>query len=225
MTDVRPTYDDEIDLFEFVETLWDGKWLMVAFVVLAALMGFVYSQVVQPKYDVSVTYTPKVYPVSAQQNCVSNIPCIESEAIKRFLSIVENSWSKDKNKNYTLSFSTSSPLEQNDYDVQIEQASAALTNEMFVEATTELAFIQTELANALLTTESVARNMLNAKRAVKYIENGHSAITFGSVSIVKSSPKVPRILSFSAVLGGMIGMFFIFFRNVLMKRKEKLGKA
>ena len=39
MSDVRPTYDDEIDLFEFFETLWDGKWLISAFVAIALFLG------------------------------------------------------------------------------------------------------------------------------------------------------------------------------------------
>ena len=39
MSEVRPPYDDEIDLFEFFETLWDGKWLISAFVAIALLLG------------------------------------------------------------------------------------------------------------------------------------------------------------------------------------------
>jgi len=224
MSEIRPTYDDEIDLFEFFETLWDGKWLISAFVVLATLIGFGYSQVAQPKYDVSVSYTPNVYSVSAQQICGRNIGCMESEAVKRFISLLGNSWSKDK-KSSTLSLSTMSPLEQSDYEVQIEQASTALTTEVFVEATTELALIQTELTDALLSTEIVATNMLNAKRVIQSIDNGQSAITFGSVSVVKSSPKVSLILALSVVLGGMIGVFFILVRNAITKRKEQLSKA
>ena len=74
--------DDEIDLFELFQTLWDGKRLISAFVVLATLIGFGYSQVAQPKYDVSVPYTSSIYSVSAQQICGDNIGCMESEAVK-----------------------------------------------------------------------------------------------------------------------------------------------
>lgn len=224
MSDIRPTYDDEIDLFEFFETLWDGKWLISAFVALATLIGFGYSQVAQPKYDVSVPYTSSIYSVSAQQICSGNIGCMESEAVKRFLSLLGNSWSKEK-KSSTLSFSTSAPLEQNQYDVQIQQANTALTNEVYLEATTELALIQTELTDALLGTERVATNMLNAKRIIQSIDSGQSVISFGSVSVVKSSPKVPLILALSIVLGGMVGVFFILVRNAITKRKEQLAKA
>ena len=67
--------------------------------------------------------------------------------------------------------------------------------------------------------------MLNAKRVIQSIDNGQSAITFGSVSVVKSSPKVSLILALSVVLGGMIGVFFILVRNAITKRKEQLSKA
>ena len=224
MDDTKPHYDDEIDLFEFFETLWDGKWLISAFVALAILIGFGYSQVAQPKYDVSVPYTSRIYSVSGQQICRGTIGCMESEAVKRFLFLLGNSWSKEKNSS-TLSFSTSAPLEQNQYDVQIQQANTALTNEVYLEATTELALIQTELTDALLGTERVATNMLNANRIIQSIDSGQSVISFGSVSVVKSSPKVPLILALSVVLGGMFGVFFILVRNAITKRKEQLAKA
>ena len=121
-----------------------------------------------------------------------------------------NSWSKGK-KSSTLSFSTLLLLEQNQYDVQIQQANTALTNEVYLEAKTELALIQTELTDALLSTERVATNMLNAKRIIQSIDSGQSVISFGSVSVVKSSPKVPLILALSVVLGGMVGVIFILF--------------
>ena len=128
-------------------------------------------------------------------------------------------------KSSTLSFSTFSPLEQNQYDVQIQQANIAFTNEVYLEATTELAFMRTELTDALLATERVATNMLNAKRVIKSIDSGQSAISFGSISVVKSSPKVPHIIAVSVVLGGMVGVFFILARNAITKRKEQLVKG
>ena len=219
MSEVRPTYDDEIDLLEFFETLWDGKWLISAFVVLATLIGFGYSQVAQPKYDVSVPYSFNFYSVSAQQICGSNIDCMENETKKRLSSLLEGEWTSN------ISITTTAPSDLSEYQTQIEQANIKLTNEVYADATSELALIQTELTDALLGTERVATNMLNAKRLIQSIDNGQSAITFGSVSVVKSSPKVSLILALSVVLGGMVGVFFILVRNAIAKRKEQLAKA
>ena len=38
-TQPTPPYDDEIDLFQLFETIWDGKWLIVAITAVATLLG------------------------------------------------------------------------------------------------------------------------------------------------------------------------------------------
>ena len=42
MSKVRPTYDEELDLFEFFEMLWDGKWKIILTTFVAAIIGVVY---------------------------------------------------------------------------------------------------------------------------------------------------------------------------------------
>lgn len=223
MPEVRPTYDGEIDLFEFFETFWDGKWVISFFIALAALIGFVYSQFAQPKYKVSAPFVINAYSVSTQQICVDDTRCMELETTKRLLSFLDDAWSNEKNS--VFSFSTFSPLELNEYEAQLVRANAKLTNDVYTEATTELTLIQTELTDALLNTERVATNMLNAKRVIQSIDNGQSPISLGSVSVVKTSPKVLFILASSVVLGGMIGVFLILVRSSLKKRKELLNKT
>jgi hypothetical protein len=39
MNEIKQVQDDEIDLFELFQTLWDGKWLISAFVATAVLLG------------------------------------------------------------------------------------------------------------------------------------------------------------------------------------------
>ncbi len=53
MSDVRPTYDDEIDLFEFFETLWDGKWKIILITFVAAIIGVVFSVVKPNSFEVT----------------------------------------------------------------------------------------------------------------------------------------------------------------------------
>jgi LPS O-antigen subunit length determinant protein (WzzB/FepE family) len=222
MNEINQVRDDEIDLYELLQTLWVGKWLISACVVLATLIGSGYSQVAQPKYDVSVPYISNIYYVSIQQNCGDNIGCMESQTIKRFLSLLGNSW---RQKSSTLSFKTSSPLDLSEYKSQIEDANTALSNEIYTEATNELNIIQTELTDTLLSTEIVAKNMLNAKRVVMSIDSGKNTITFGPVSVVKSPSEVPAILILSVILGVIIGVFVILVRSAIAKRKEQLAKA
>ena len=210
--------NDEIDVFELFRTLWNSKWLISTFIILTTLMGFVYSQVVQPKYNVSVPYTIDMFSVKIQQLCNYSFNCMKSEEKKRLLFFLKAGWGPN------LSFSTTTPLDLSVYEAQLVRAKEAYTNEMYVNAKTELAFIRTELDDAVLNTEIIAKSMLHAKRIINSIDSGQSAMTFGSVSIVKSSLKVQLILAFSAVLGGMFGIFFIIVRNAIKKRIEQLSK-
>ena len=233
MSDVRPTYDDEIDLFEFFETLWDGKWLISAFVTLATLIGFGYSQVAQPKYDVSVPFRVNIYSVLSQQICESNnqnqkdwraSDCLADGTLSYFLERLGSGWGLSA-KNDAITYATSTPSSVNAYEDALSNALISTNEALKDEAVSELASIESISNDNVLATERVATNMLNAKRVVLSLEGGQNAISFGSVSVVKSSPKVPLILALSVVLGGMVGVFFILVRNVITKRKEQLAKA
>mgnify|MGYP005744182245 FL=1 len=55
MSAAGPPHDDEIDLFEFFETLWDGKWKIIATTFVAALVGVAFSLVQPNSYQVSTS--------------------------------------------------------------------------------------------------------------------------------------------------------------------------
>ena len=53
---MKPIQDNEIDFFELCNTLWDGKWRITVFILIALLIGsgFVFSK--QPVYESKLTY-------------------------------------------------------------------------------------------------------------------------------------------------------------------------
>lgn len=53
MSEVRPTYDNEIDLLDLVDTLWAGKWKIVAVTIMAALLGVGFSVLKPNSFKVS----------------------------------------------------------------------------------------------------------------------------------------------------------------------------
>ena len=65
----KQNFDDEIDLIALFETFWQRKWVISVFVILAVLLGLVYSKVAIPKYKVSASYFFNAYPVSSIQLC------------------------------------------------------------------------------------------------------------------------------------------------------------
>jgi capsular polysaccharide biosynthesis protein len=229
MSEIRPTHNDEIDLFEFFETLWNGKWLISAFVALATLIGFGYSQVAQPKYNVSVPFRVNVYSTLSQQICESNnqkywLDCLADGTLNYFLERLGGEW-RLRDKSDIITYATSTPLSGNDYEAALSNALMSTNEALKGEAISELTSIESVSNDNVMATERVATNMLNAKRVVRSIDSGQNAISFGSVSVVKSSPKLPLILAVSIVLGGMVGVLVILVRNTVTKRTEPLAKA
>jgi len=232
MTEVRPPYDDELDLVELFETLWLGKWLISAFVAISVLSGFVYSQLTPPKFEVSVSFAVKLYSVSAQQICegeVSNknngvVECIQNEVSKQLMEDLDSNWNLT-NKDSKLTLSTEAPLNVKTYDDVFDKLNQTITNQIYNEALDEVTLIKTELNDALMSTERVATNILNATRIIKAIDSGQKAISFGSVAIKKKSPKVPLTLALSIVFGGLIGVIFVLVNNTIRKRKESASKV
>ncbi len=219
MSKVRPTDDDNVDLFELFETLWDSKWVISAFVALATLMGFAYSQLAQPVYYISAPYTLNIYSVNAQQICGNNVACLEKVAKKRLASLLGDEWNGNYKDNGRFSLSTTTLLALSEYQTQLESANVALTNEVYEEATAEIAFIKTELNDSLLTTEIVAKNMLRAMRVIQLIDNRQNVVSFGSVLVVKSSPKQSLIITLSFVFSSMLSAASVLVKYALKKRK------
>ena len=54
--------DDEIDLFELLETLWDGRWLIGGFVALAMVMATSFLFVKEPEYSSKLAYSSNTLP-------------------------------------------------------------------------------------------------------------------------------------------------------------------
>ena len=72
MSEVRPTYDDEVDLVEIFETLWNGKWKIVGVVIFSVLSVFGYqTNQPQPNFEASTEIKP-ITSVEAERYRQSN---------------------------------------------------------------------------------------------------------------------------------------------------------
>ena len=205
------------------ETIRRGKLLISAFVAISVMSGFVYSQLAQPKFEVSVSFAVKLYSVSAQQIC-EGVECMQNEVSKQLMEDLDSNWNlTDQNSNLVLI--TEAPFNVKTYDDVFDELNQTITNQIYNEALDEVTLIKTELNDALMSTERVATNILNATRIIKAIDSGQKAISLGSVAIKKTSPKVPLILALSILLGGMIGVVFVLVKNTIRKRKESASKV
>jgi LPS O-antigen subunit length determinant protein (WzzB/FepE family) len=72
MSEVRPTYDDELDLVELAQTVWDGRWKIVAVVALSVLSVFGYQTIQsQPNFE-ALTEIKPITSVEAERYRQSN---------------------------------------------------------------------------------------------------------------------------------------------------------
>ena len=98
MNQIKQVQDDEIDLLELFQTLWDGKWLITAFVAIAVLLGGSFLLLKDAVYESKLIYSVDTVP-----------PFYEAgKALKdfrnKFYSVsVFNEW-KQNNSNTTLVF-------------------------------------------------------------------------------------------------------------------------
>lgn len=53
MSEVRPTYDHEISIYEVIGALWHGRWTIIATTFVAAVVGIVFSVVKPNSFEVS----------------------------------------------------------------------------------------------------------------------------------------------------------------------------
>ena len=218
--------NDEIDLFELFQTIWDGRRVIIGLIISAAFFGLSYSYVAQPKYMVSVPFTVNIYPAEYKMLCAISVPrtsrdtmsdCIQNEIANQLLALLGSGW---KSNNGNISSTIRKPSQLSKYKSDFERASDELTNNTYADAVNKIAIIKNELHESGLGTEMIASVMLNSLEAIKHIDAGQSVVKFGSVSIKLISPRMPLILAFSIALGGILGVLYVLIANAMRNQRK-----
>ena len=214
--------NDEIDLFDLFETLWGGKWLIGCLVAVSTLLAFGYTQLSQPVYRASATYSVNVYSVVSQQVCGmgDQMACLSKQMEQVVSDHLVDGWAASKE---SVSLSTVNPLSPVTYETQLKESSQQATAFVQAPALAELQSIESISNASLLSTERIATNMLNAKRIIQSIDSGQTVISFGPVKIEKVAPHSSRILALSIMLSGMVGCAIVLLRDTI--RKREISKA
>ena len=98
MNEMNQVQDDEIDLFELFQMLWDGKWLISAFVATAVLLGGSFLLFKDAVYESKMTYSVDTIPPFYSANKAS------TDFRNKFYSVsVFEEW-KENNSKASLEF-------------------------------------------------------------------------------------------------------------------------
>jgi LPS O-antigen subunit length determinant protein (WzzB/FepE family) len=101
-----------------------------------------------------------------------------------------------------------------------------LKNEYVLRSNEELKIIEARFKNMVTPDSNILNTLLSIDRYIVTADKGADVLTIQRPTLPKKvSPKSFLILTMSVVLGGMIGVFVLFVRNVITKRKKRLAKA
>jgi len=255
MQEVRPPYDDELDLLELFVSLWRGKWLISAFVAISVLLGggflFITTTIYESKLVFSVETTPpfygkekaqsdfkamfyskSVFDVWKSENGKSELVYDDfdiTEVINGFTFAKEEGALANivEEKSFlTLVVKSYKPSLLNDFFKYKNFINNKLTSDYVLRAKDELKIIETRFQNLQSSDISIVHNVLNIDRYIVSVERGSKVITLNPPTFPKKiSPKVTLILPMSIVLGGLIGVVFVLVNNSIRKRKESASKV
>lgn len=256
MNEMNQVQVDEIDLFELLQTLWDGKWLISAFVAIAVLLGgflFLENQKYQSKVIYSIDTIPpfyeankaltdlqrKFYSVSVfnewkQNNSNTSIVFEDfstNESVDGF--VVSKSQSKqlatfgsDKHDGSFVLIESNQLAISDDFFKYVTHINGLLKAEYIERAKDELNIIETRFKKFSTASDVIISQILAIDRYIVSTEKGANVLSIQRPTMPeKASPKPSLILAVSAVLGGIIGVFFTLIRNAIAKRKKSFSKA
>jgi LPS O-antigen subunit length determinant protein (WzzB/FepE family) len=213
----RNHYDDEIDLFEIVEILWQGKWIIVASVFIALAASYAYLMNKEVVYEYNLPY--------------SSITAPDAGAFRHFLTLSDVPFSlNEKSKTLSLTSTNSNyePVISSEAAIIGNKLTQFLIDEADKEADEEadeanfiLKLIKEDIPVQILNSEEAAKRYFKAKLVLQKITYSVSAIEFQSVVKTVKSRKVTLVLALSVVVGGMAGLFFIFLLRKVAAYKKR----
>jgi LPS O-antigen subunit length determinant protein (WzzB/FepE family) len=208
----RNHYDDEIDLFEIVEILWQSKWIIIAAVFLSLVIATAY-----------LAYKPIVYlytvPYSSGFNIESN-ESNESNRLQQHLSDSSLSFSLDANKK-VISLTSDDSLLAEAISIETNLISDNMTQALQNDARYKLQLLSDDTPNAILGTETAAIDFISANTLLNKINNGEKTILFQPVVKSVKSPKTSLVLALSVIGGGMMGLLLVFMLCMIAAYKKR----
>ena len=212
MAELKRATDDEINLIELFEILWNGKLFILTVTILATIVGFAYAQftkpVYVPNYKIAVPYV--------------NVISYGSSNETKLGFILDSSWTLEGSQ---FTKTAINPEDAKTYLSQLENVNNELTAEVLSEAELELRFLKKSVEEMVQLTfsERMMFDILGIERLIFKLENGVKAIRLGDLSIAESmrpsnKDKLKIVLAF--VLGLFASMAWVLLRHALAQRQK-----
>ena len=203
METIPSHYDNEINLFELIKTIWDGKlWVIIA-TLMSTGLGVAYTKVV-----------PTVYRVQVHA-------AIHADAEAKILGLVAHHSIFDwrHNKRSSNFFLETKKLEDSSVYLKDLESARAIMNSIWMQSKKDELEQISKLSPVLLGTEAVATRVLSNQRFLYSFETmGLEPVKFSEPETKIKSPNTSRVVALAFVLGGMIGVLSVLIRSAYRNR-------
>ena len=212
MAEMKRTTDDEIDLIDLFEILWNSKFFILTVTILATIVGFAYAQlskpVYVPSYKIAVPYV--------------NVISYGSSNETKLGFILDSSWTLEDTQ---FTKTETDLVDAKTYLKQLENFNNALTAEVLSEAELERRFLKKSVEEMVQLTfsERMMFDILEIERLIFKLENGVKAIRLGDFNTVESMPtqsKENLKIALAFILGLFASIAFVLIKNASRQRRR-----
>jgi capsular polysaccharide biosynthesis protein len=250
--------DNEVDLFDFFETLWESKGLISLFIIITLLLGVVLNNSIEPKYESKIFYIIDKTPPFNQK-----IRMVSKDYEKLFYNKkIFSDW-KSANENSALMFNDISAIqnagnvflskperkrtvlhaEDDQFGpyILVRSNKTKLLDEIFkyanyvndelsiqyiTRAEDEIKIMYKRFNDPSATTDTLTEDILAVDRFLVEAKKGNKVLLLTHPSFPELiSPRTNLILVISFLLGFMIAIIYIFFRDGYRNRKVQGSKS
>jgi len=156
-------------------------------------------------------------PYSSGFNIESN-ESNESNRLQQHLSDSSLSFSLDAKK---ISLTSDDSLLAEAISIETNLISDNMTQALQNDARYKLQLLSDDTPNAILGTETAAKDFISANTLLNKINNGEKTILFQPVVKSVKSPKTSLVLALSVIGGGMMGLLLVFMLRMIAAYKKR----
>ena len=212
MEKLQPNYGDEIDLFDLIKIIWDGKLWVIMSAILTTSVGGIYATVVPKIYEVKV---------KVKINTIVDENREDAKLLEMLTSHSKFGWNISA-KTTTMVLETQELQEVTVYYKDLENARSLVNSKLVTMKKNELQQIS-KLGPSLLNTEVVATTVLLNQRLLYQLETmGLEIVEFSRLETRIKSPKTGLVMVLAFLFGGMIGVFGILMQRAYQNREQNL---
>jgi capsular polysaccharide biosynthesis protein len=214
MSEIKRATEDEIDLIELFEILWNSKLFILTATIFATIVGFAYAQfsksIYVPNYKITVPYVYTLQSIGSSNEAKMNF-------------IIDPTWAMTDTQ---FEQSDHKPNDPEFYASALNKVNDVLTGEVLAEAQGELAFMKTAMTEMvqLASSETFISNFLEVRRLIFKIESGGKVMRLGEVTISEIRPPSSKYnlkIALAFLLGLFASIAIVLIRNALLQRKTK----